>query len=96
MPSSGRQAIAGAARRFVVLTGIRRRSIGLVRAIFPFIRGNPALRRRAAVLKKVPGLLAVYRRLDVASTPTDISGLSPRAQRFYQDLKAPGDPGRVS
>jgi hypothetical protein len=96
MPRNEHQPNAGAARQFIVANEIRRRSIGLVRALFPIVRGNPALRRRAAVLKKVPGLLAVYRRLDNLSKPTDLSGLSPRAQRFYHDLKAPGGPGRAA
>jgi len=69
---------------------IRARSMAMARTLFSIVRGNPRLRRRAAVFKKVPGVLALYRRLNHASKPTGITNLSPRAQRIYQDLKAPG------
>ncbi len=72
------------------------RSIRLTLKLFPIVRGNQTLKRRASVLKKVPGILSIYRRLDDASKPSDISELSPQARRIYRDLKAPGKPGHAN
>ena len=88
---------SGRARR-----AIRTRSIGFALKVLSVVRGNPALRRSAGPFKKVPGILPLYRRLNriskQANAPKqpDTSDLSPRAQRFFQDLKASGDTGQAN
>ena len=83
--------LASRARR-----AVKRRLRAIIRRAFPIVRGNPRLRHRAAVLRKVPGVSALYRRIDRASTPAGITDLSPRAQRIFRDLTAPGRTRRRS
>jgi FkbM family methyltransferase len=60
--AKGRRLLADARR------AIKGRSMALARNLFTSARGDKRLRRRAAVLKKVPGVPALYRRLGDGST----------------------------
>lgn len=79
---------------------IRSRSVRMALRWFRIIRRSPALRRRMAVLKKVRGIPWLYRQLKdesrrVEAWRYDISDLSPRAQRIYDDLRSPIDLGQA-
>lgn len=78
--------------RRVVVAQAGRSAATLVGAL----RSKPSLRRRLALLRKVPGVMRLYRRLDRESESTrmqryELADLSPRAQRFYHALMSGRD-----